>query len=339
MEVTIAQAYPLIVKILQAGLTLNLVGSPGIGKTDLIHSIANEFKLFLIDFRLSQADPTDLNGFPGLDPKTQRSYYAPPSIFPLETDPIPDGFRGFIIFFDEFSHASLAVQAAAYKIVLDHMIGSHKLHPKAVIVCAGNKETDRAIVNRLSTAMQSRLVHINLMTDREAWMKWAEENGIDYRIRGFIPFRPELLHNFDPKHRDNTFASPRTWHFLSRLITGIPEITDDLLPLIAGTIGEGPAHEFLQFCRLYKELPTKVQIQGNPTGTPVPYEPGTLYAISSMLSTYLDDQNIGQIMVYIERMPVEFQVVTLRPALKRQKSLRKHPAISKWISEHHQELT
>jgi len=41
-------------------LVPNLLGSPGCGKSALIHQIAEEFNLKVIDLRLSQCDPTDL---------------------------------------------------------------------------------------------------------------------------------------------------------------------------------------------------------------------------------------------------------------------------------------
>jgi len=81
------------------------------GKSAVLHQIAKKFKLFLIDIRLAQCDPVDLSGFPitsGLKAK-----YLPMDIFPLEDDPIPAGYNGFLILLDEINSASMAVQAAA----------------------------------------------------------------------------------------------------------------------------------------------------------------------------------------------------------------------------------
>lgn len=50
-----------IVTILKSGLVPMLTGSPGLGKSDIIHSIAQELNLKVIDHRLSTSDPTDLN--------------------------------------------------------------------------------------------------------------------------------------------------------------------------------------------------------------------------------------------------------------------------------------
>jgi len=61
MKVKISQAVEAIKFYLQANLVPMLVGSPGCGKSEIIHQIANDFNLQLIDLRLSQCDPCDLN--------------------------------------------------------------------------------------------------------------------------------------------------------------------------------------------------------------------------------------------------------------------------------------
>lgn len=50
-----------MITILKAGLVTMLSGKPGIGKSDIVHNIANNYNLELVDIRLSQCDPSDLN--------------------------------------------------------------------------------------------------------------------------------------------------------------------------------------------------------------------------------------------------------------------------------------
>lgn len=206
LRLTPKGVYEAVVDILKAGLVPNLQSSPGMGKSDIIRSIAKAFKLKLIDFRLSQADPTDLAGIPTI--KDNRTAYMPPADFPLKGDPIPDGYNGWLLFLDEINSAPLAVQAASYKLILDKAVGQHPLHESVAIVAAGNLATDKAIVNRMGTAMQSRMIHLEMKADRDSWLEWALDNGIDYRIRAFIKFKDTLLHKFDPNHSDKTFPCP-----------------------------------------------------------------------------------------------------------------------------------
>jgi len=338
MEISITQAKEAITDILYAGLVPNLVGSPGLGKSDIIREVAESQQLKVIDFRLAQADPTDMNGFPTLNEDRTRSHYAAPITFPLESDPIPDGYKGWLVFFDEMTSAAPSVQAAAYKIILDRMIGDQHLHKNVAMVCAGNLATDKAIVNRLSTAMQSRLVHLKLAVDNDAWFSWAGANGIDYRIIGFLRFRPDLLHKFDPNHSDETFPCPRTWHFLSKLVSKLPTIEAEKLAVMAGTVGEGPAREFKGFTDIFSQLPSIDQILRSPETISIPEEPSTLYAITALISNKSNKSNISQFMTLVNRLPIEFQVITLQSILKKDRTLRKEPTVKIWISANANEL-
>ena len=111
MQVTPSQATSMIAKYIQAKIVPMLTGSPGMGKSAIVKDIAKTYNLKLIDLRLSQCDPTDLMGFPSI--QGQRAGYLPMETFPLEGDPIPEGYSGWLLFLDEFNSASIAVQAAA----------------------------------------------------------------------------------------------------------------------------------------------------------------------------------------------------------------------------------
>jgi hypothetical protein len=304
---------------------------------DIFRQIAKDWKLKVIDFRLSQADPSDLLGFPYIDQETKRSDYYPPKAFPLEYDPVPEGYKGWLLFFDEANAAPMAIQAASYKIMLDRMIGQYKLHKQVAIACAGNLETDRAITNRLSTAMQSRLIHLKLAVDKDQWIEWAYKNKIDHRIISFIQFKPELLHKFDPKHSDNTFPCPRTWHFLSRLIHKQPQLQSKLA-LVIGTVGEGPAYEFTEFCKIFDKLPSTKQILANPESVKVPDEPSILYAISGLVATLINKNNIAKLFSIINQMPAEFQVITLQNTIRENRELFGVPEVQNWMATAAKEL-
>ncbi len=148
--VTPNQAAQEIVACISAGLTPLLSGSPGTGKSSLMNQVAKDYQLKLLDLRLSQCTPEDLQGYPMRN--GNKATFTPFDIFPLEGEEIPEGYEGWILFLDELTSATKPVQAAAYKLILDRMVGSYRLHPNVAIVGAGNKMTDRAVVNQMSTA-------------------------------------------------------------------------------------------------------------------------------------------------------------------------------------------
>jgi len=329
MQVKASQAIRMITTYIKARLVPLMVGSPGCGKSQIYQQIADTYNLLLIDVRLSQCDVTDLNGFPQIIGK--KAGYVPMDTFPLEGDPIPDGYSGWLLLFDELTSAVPALQAASYKIILDRKIGSKNLHKNVAVCAAGNLETDNAIVEPMSTALQSRMCHLELVVDQPEWHDWATQNDIDFRITSHMGHLPKNLYTFKPDHTDNTYACPRTWEFASRLLKTTDESSPDLLPLLAGTISEGVAREFLLFCKIFNDLPTVPQITASPETIKVPDEPSILYALTGSIANHANEDNLTKLAVYVKRLPAEFQVVCLRETIRRTRGLLTHVAIKDWI--------
>lgn len=331
MQVKSSQAVRMITTAIKAKVVPYLKGSPGTGKSQLVHQIAENYNLELIDIRLSQADPTDLAGFPII--VGEKADYAPMKHFPIEGDPLPPGKAGWLIFLDEASSAPPAIQAASYKLVLDRMVGSHHLHKKVAMVLAGNLETDGAIVHPMSTALQSRLLHLELVVDAKEWDEWATtKGGIYHHITSYVKFKPGVLYTFTPDHTDCTYACPRTWEFASRILEASEDDEQDLLPLLSGTLSEGVAREFLLFRKIYQKLPTIEKIRSSPTTVAVPDEPSILFALTGSLAHNLDKNTAEELMKYVKRLPAEFQVFCLRETIRRNKTMMMNPAIKEWIA-------
>jgi hypothetical protein len=323
-----------IEKALLAKRVPMLHGSPGVGKSAIIHEIAKKHGLKMIDLRLSQCEPQDMLGFPYVDKEKNKAGYIPMDTFPVEKDPIPDGFNGWLLFLDELTSATPPVQAAAYRIILDRQVGIHNLHDKVLVVGAGNLESDNAVVHPMSTALQSRLIHLHIRTDVEEWKDWAIHKGIDHRIIDFISFKPSLLYNFSPDHSDKTFACPRTWEFTHDLLKACQnDVNDpDFLILASGAVTEGVAREFIQFSTIYQSLPKLNDIMMAPLAVNMPNEPSILYALTGMLAHNLKADIMDKIIPYIDRMPIEFRVITMKTAVKiHGRDFTKTPAVMAWV--------
>jgi len=351
LEVNLTQAKELIQDCARAKHTCNLVSSPGVGKSAIAKEIAKDWKLKVVDIRLTEYDPTELNGYPFIlnpndPPDRVKAGHVPMITFPTIHDPIPEGYKGWMIILDEFPSAPLSVQAAAYKITLDRMVGSHKLHPNCVLITAGNKITDKAIVNRLSTAQQSRFSTLVIKVCLDTWLAWAERNEatewgpIDYRVRAFLRWKPDLLHNFDPNHADLTFPCPRTWHFTSNLAIANKwdQVTYSKLPLLAGTLGHGAARQFHAFCEIYKDLPTIREIINDPMGCRLPDEISVHHAAAGLVGHHINKDNAKPLFQFLSRIPADLQTVTLRHAIRRNDQLRVVPELLQWAALNSKEL-
>lgn len=336
ITVSPSQAFRAVKKILKSGRVPMLHGSPAIGKSSIMGQVAEEKKLFLIDLRLSQCEPTDLLGFPYIDKETGRSMYMPFDSFPIEGDTIPEGCNGWLLFLDEITSAEPPTQAAAYKVILDRKVGKHKLHPNVYVVAAGNLETDNAVVHHMSTALQSRMTHLKLCLSVEEWITWAINEGFDHRIIDFINWKKDYLYTFDPEHNDLTYASPRTWHMNNDcLVVGCGgNIADpDFRAISAGNVTDGITREFIEFCDIYQNLTKVEDIIMAPTTVAVPGEVSILFALTGAIGSAATEENIGALLQYVSRMPVEYQVVTLRYAIKRNPKIKSVPQVSAWLAK------
>lgn len=315
-QVSLKQATEFAFQTLKANLVPFMTSSPGLGKSAAVRQLAKRFNLKLIDVRLAEEDPTCLSGFPTV--VDGRSTYAPPVRFPLQGDPIPEGYSGFLLFFDEINSAPRSVVSAAYKIVLDRMIGQEHLHDKVRIIAAGNFSTDNAIVNDLGTAMRSRMVHIHVTTHAENWLDYAAKDGFDTRVVSYLNYQSSKINNFRgfEVSSDETFACERTWEFVSKILkANYPDETKpvpaDVAPLLAGTVGS-TAYEFVTYTEAFKDLPTIQQVLANPCGCALPVAPAVRYLMTGMLVGNTTMDNADKIATYVDRLPKEFAMVFIK---------------------------
>lgn len=314
-----------------AGLVPFIKGSPGIGKSAIIRQIAKEAKLWVIDLRLGQCDPTDLLGFPNIE--NGRSVYHPPKDIPIVGDKVPEGYNGWLLFLDEMNTAPKAVQAAAYKL-LDRMVGQTKLHPQVYIAAAGNKDTDGAITTTMSSATLSRIVNLELDVNYNDWEIWALANNMDHRIIGFLHFKKEAFHKFDPKNLREPFPCPRTWDFTNRAINGLEVDIKNDLGLLSGIIGKGTAREFIEYCAVYGEIATLAEILANPEGVTIKDQPDIKYAYAGFAASSITVDNASQMMKFINRLPVEFQIVALSNAFKAKPMISAVSEVMDWVTRY-----
>lgn len=336
IEMNLEQAKEFCMDVFYAKRVPGLLSSPGLGKSDLARQIAQEQNLKFIDIRLSQMDPADLNGFPWTNEDKTRATYIPMDLFPLEGDPIPEGYKGWLVLMDELPSSPPSVLAASYKVLLDKMVGNKKLHKRAIVMTAGNLATDKALVNDIGTALQSRVIWGHIKPDLKTWDKWAVKNDIDHRVRSYLHFQPDSLHKFNPDHQEDTFPCPRTWEFTSDVIKPYDKLKHNKLPLLAGCIGEGEARQFFAFTQI--RVPTIQQIMSNPMNIAISNEPGTQYALAGLVGHHLNKTSAKQLMPFISRLTIDFQVLCLRAAIARDRTVKNADTVKSWIAVNAEEL-
>ncbi len=222
------------------------------------------------------------------------------------------------------------------------MVGQYKLHDAVFMMAAGNLTTDRAIADPLGTAMQTRLVHLEMQVNFDEWLAdVALKRGYDPRIIAFLSQYQEKLMNFDPRHQEKTFACPRTWDFVERLCHRAvePDGPKMMLPIVAenaalyaGAIGEGIASEFVNFCAVWGQLITIKQILDDPDSAPIPDTTNLRWATITMMLEHVNKDTYEKISTYANRFNMDFKVLFFRGVMVRKPELRRHPLTIKAFS-------
>lgn len=226
-----------------------LWGPPGIGKSDLVQQIGADNNREVIDVRLALWEPTDIKGIPYFDSNAGTMTWAPPAELPTDPD------SKAILFLDELNSAPPAVQAAAYQLILNRKVGTYVL-PKGVdIVAAGNRDGDKGVTYRMPAPLANRFVHLEMKVDFDDWQDWATLHGINPEVVGYIGYAKQDLYDYDPKSPSKSFATPRSWSFVSDLVSDTEIDTESLTNLVSGAIGDGLAVKFMAHRKIASKLP------------------------------------------------------------------------------------
>lgn len=218
-------------------------GAPGIGKSALVEQFAEEVGLPCVSLLGSQLAPEDIIGIPQIRGNT--SEFLPPKMI-ARNEP-------YVLFLDELNACSQEVQKAFYSLIHEKRIGEYHLPEGSIIIGAGNRSQDSAIVKIMSSALINRMFHVQMRADARQWIKWAEGAGIHPWVINYLIQRPDHLFSEPPK-TEEPFSTPRSWHMLSDALTeygvGKRDISPDTLRMLSYAC-LSPAHAgmFLAFTK------------------------------------------------------------------------------------------
>lgn len=311
-------------KILEKGLPVKtmpsvmLWGPPGVGKSQAIRQIATEIekytgkKVHVTDVRLLLFNPIDLRGIPTANADKTLAVWLKPQIFQMD----PDDEVVNILFLDEISAAPQSVQAAAYQITLDRVIGEHKLPENCIVIAAGNRTTDKSVAFKMPRALANRLLHIEIEGSFESWKKWAIQKGIHPKVIGFLNFKQDCFMKNETTIDNLAFPTPRSWEMVSNLLNHIEDSVEQMYLLIAGLVGTEVALDFRAWESVYRKLPDVEEIFAGKM-PPIPKEPDVLYALITSMVSYAslhkEDMNkIGNSIYYASKMPPDFATVLMK---------------------------
>ena len=218
-------------------------GAPGIGKSALVEKFAEEVGLPCVSLLGSQLAPEDLIGIPVI--KGETSEFLPPKMIARKAP--------YVLFLDELNACSQEVQKAFYSLIHERRIGEYHLPKGSIVIGAGNRAQDSAIVKIMSSALVNRMFHVQMKADPYQWLTWAYEHNIHPWITDYIGQRPDHLFSEPPK-TEEPYSTPRSWHLLSDALkeygAGEKDVSEDVLRMLTyGCISAKHAGMFIAYTK------------------------------------------------------------------------------------------
>jgi hypothetical protein len=139
--------------------------------------------------------------------------------------------------------------------------------------------------------LANRFVHLEMRVDFDSWLEWAAVNRIHKDVVGFISFAKQSLFDFDPKSPSRSFATPRSWTFVSELLED-GESDSTMTDLVAGSIGEGLAVKFMAHRKIAGQLPNPTDILDGKVKELKIKEVSAMYSLITSMCYELKDAHV-----------------------------------------------
>lgn len=347
-------------------------GAPGIGKSQVMEQIADELfatkyglridphgkvfdptsgrylstyqKPYYLEIRTPQYDAVDLRGLCDISGSNDAKKTV--WVRPAE---LPTSELGGLIFADEINRGNTMVGNALFQLRDQNRIGPHHV-PETWCMAAAVNDADIG-VNKMPDALKLRFGHYDMIPCLPDVLDFALKNGWDDSVVAFLRFR--YANNVSTGGSDNILqafisgsragCNPRSWGYVSQLMLegdrDYAHLTSArksnfLMAQVASHVGEPAAVEYIGFRKLYTELPSIDSIVTSPGTAIVPTKPGLLFAIAGALSKRATPQNFKNILTYLERVPVEFNILCVKDTVKRTPALGASGMFTTWANKH-----
>lgn len=232
---TAAPIGPAVIKLLALAHKSNvpplLIGSHGLGKSEITAAAAAELGIDCISRDLSLMEPPDLVGLPKID--GGATTFFPPEFLPRETG------RGGFLLIEEINRAPRYMQACCLELLTSRRLGSYRLPPGWVPAAAINPRSDGYAVDLLDAALMSRFMQITVTASVESWVEWARVSNIHPKVIEYVESVPNSL------DESQGGSNPRSWTYASKTLVAagaelLAESPDTIVTALTGLIG--PVH-------------------------------------------------------------------------------------------------
>lgn len=300
--------------------TFGFVGQPGIGKSALLYTLAEEMPDYLPCY--IDAATLDIGelALPVIDRETMTTRYAPNARFGVakgQTKPV-------LLFLDELGKASKPVRDMLLPVLLERRLGDLPLPVGSIVFFATNLDTD-GVGDQLEAHAYNRVTVCDLANPTaDEWIKWAINHDVAPEVLAFARDYPQIFDRYDQLADGDTnpyifnpmrgnvraFCTPRSLAHASHLVKNRDALGEAFRPALAGTIGAAAAAQMEAFISLADSAPRLAEIFADPKGVRLPGSVGAYFLLALSLATKFDKANADACMTYVNRWE-QFEATTL----------------------------
>lgn len=320
--------------------TVIVEGENGVGKTALFHRLKT-LPEFANHIAVDPVDCTQLSDgsvwMPDLDREAGVSRELPNERFGVshKNQLGVNGAVPILCFLDEIAKAPQFIKNVLAPIIYERRVGNHHMPEGSVVFCATNLSVE-GLGDSIQAHLRNRLVFVKMRKPTAPeWINWATERGdINERVIAFAHMYPNVFDSFqdyekggrhegkdmakdngmifNPRSVQLAYASPRSLHAVSDVVTECDGVVDDetLEAVIEGTIGACAAETFMSFIRFGRDICSFERIMQDPEKAPLSDNPtAQLVQLFQCVTRASTREEADKVVTFMGRMREEMKAI------------------------------
>lgn len=256
-----------------------LLGSPGIGKTQIMEQISKECGIGLVAYTITHHTRQSAIGLPYISKKLfgDKEYavteYTMSEIVASVYDKMElTGLQEGILFIDEINCVSETLAPAMLQFLQCKSFGNHKIPEGWIIVAAGNPPEYNKSVREFDVVTMDRVKKIEVEAEFEVWKEYAYQQSIHGAVISYLNTKKENFYQIETTVDGRNFATPRGWEDLSKLIL--------VYETLGKTVDREVIVQYIQFPKIAKDFANYLELY---------YKYQTDYQIEEIFKGHLDE--------------------------------------------------
>lgn len=247
-----------------------LLGSPGIGKTQIMEQISKECGVALVAYTITHHTRQSAIGLPFISKNRygEKEYavteYTMSEIVASVYEKMEQtGLKEGILFIDEINCVSETLAPAMLQFLQCKAFGNHKIPKGWIIVAAGNPPEYNKSVREFDVVTMDRVKKIEVEADFGVWKEYAYEQNLHSAVISYLNTRKQNFYQMETTVDGRNFATPRGWEDLSNMIQVYEKLGKTVDREVVAQYIQFPkiAKDFANYLELYYKYRTDYQIE------------------------------------------------------------------------------